>query len=122
MASYLFAAKQLPKPILSCCQLDPKEQNYSEYKYKIFLQEKASDNVIGKMAAISPVHWKYGNTLKLRQNGLVHFAYDIFKLIFFLMKTFKFKKKIHWNMFLNSLWPNDAIWYGNIDLCQHWFR
>ena len=55
MACHIFGAKPLSKPMLTCCQLDPKEQTSVKFesKYKIFRSPKWI--------------WKY------RRNG-VHFV------------------------------------------------
>ena len=54
MACYLLSAKALPEPILTYCQLDTQEQSsvISQSKYKFFIEEKAFENAVCKIAAI----------------------------------------------------------------------
>ena len=60
VACHLFGTKPLPEPMLTNCQLDPKEQTSVEFKskYMIFIHKNAFENVICEMAAISfMVRW-----------------------------------------------------------------
>ena len=54
MACRLFGAKPLSKPMLDYCQLDPQEQTSMTFwsKYKLFIHENASENIVCEMAAI----------------------------------------------------------------------
>ena len=49
MACRLFGAKPLPKPMLTFCQLDSKEQTSNT---KLFIHENAFENVVCEIAAI----------------------------------------------------------------------
>ena len=61
MASCLFGAKPLPKPVLGYCQLDPyKLQWNNNQNTKLFIHENASENTVCEMAAIlSWGRWVY---------------------------------------------------------------
>ena len=82
MACHLFCTKRLSEPMMTYCQLDPKEHISMKYfsKFKIFHPRNAFENIICGMAAL--LSWpQCVNTLMLRQNGR-HFADDTFNRIF----------------------------------------
>ena len=54
MAHRLFGTKSLSKPMLGYYQLDPWEQTSVKFesKYKLFIHENPSENIVYEMAAI----------------------------------------------------------------------
>ena len=54
MAGHLFGAKPLPEPMLTYCQMDPKEQTSEKFesKYKTFPSWKPFEDVVCEMADI----------------------------------------------------------------------
>ena len=64
MAYSLFDNKPLSEPMLTYCQLDPKNEDISKkfhFKFRVFIQENAFENIVRKMEAIlsrSQYIWK----------------------------------------------------------------
>ena len=54
MACHLFGTKPLSEPMMTYCQLDPKENISMNYylKFKVFIQQNAFENIIWEMADI----------------------------------------------------------------------
>ena len=54
LACRLIYAKPLSEPMLGCCDLDSREQTSVKLlsKYKIFIHENASENIVGETVAI----------------------------------------------------------------------
>ena len=85
LACRLFGAKPLSKPMLGCCQLDPKEQKEQtsvkfHSKYKLFIQENACEYIVCEMAAIFS-RGRWVNILRPEQN-VRHVADNGIKCIF----------------------------------------
>ena len=79
-------------------------------QYTSFDYTKSGKHTIMAISEDSSQYEWVVNTLRPRQDGR-HFADDIFKCIF-LMKTFDFRLKFYWSLFLRAY----------LTIFQDWFR
>ena len=103
MACHLFNAKLLPKPILSYCQFNPKDQTLLRILPISFIQENVSENAVCRKVAIlfSP-QCVWG--LKSHKTSFIHTFFLNGKI---LLKFMSQLNEILWKLILR--WISDKL-------------